>query len=437
MADSTASRFARWQVLTGAALLFGYGGYYICRSNLSVSVPALVADGATGLDRGDIGLISSAGIVAYAAGKAVTGVAGDFFGGRALFLGGLFLSVIATLGFSVSHGLPAFVGLWVFNRFVQSAGWGGVTKTAAHWFPAGRYGVVMSLLSLSYLFGDAAGRYLLGSLMSGGMGWRGIFVASALVLAVIGACAALVLRDSPRQLGFPEPDVSPSNVFGTDGASSTPDSLRDLLGPYVQAPSFWLVCAMAFGMTLIREAFNTWIPAYLVDAHQLSAGAAAEYSALFPLLGGVSAIAVGVLTDRAGSGNRITLVVPAMAGCALSLVVLGLATVRHDLWLSLAAICGTALFLLGPYTLLAGAVAMDMGGRKGSATAAGLIDTAGYAGGTLSGLWLGRLAETGGWPAVFSVMALVSAGVALVALGYWLEHRRRTVWRLAPAPKLS
>lgn len=438
MTDSAAaSRFVRWQVLTGAALLLGYGGYYICRSNLSVSVPALVADGATGLDRGDIGLISSAGIVAYAAGKAVTGIAGDFFGGRMLFLGGLFLSVLATLGFSVSHGLPAFAAFWVFNRFVQSAGWGGVTKTAAHWYPAGRYGAVMSLLSLSYLFGDAAGRYVLGALMTGGTGWRGIFISAAVILAVLGIGAAVVLRDSPRQLGFPEPEVSSANVFGADGAASRPASLGDLLGPYFAAPAFWLVCAMAFGMTLIREAFNTWIPAYLVDAHQLDAGLAAEYSALFPLLGGVSAIAVGLLTDRAGSGNRITLVVPAMGACALSLVVLGIATVRHDLWLSLAAICGTALFLLGPYTLLAGAVAMDMGGRKGSATAAGLIDTAGYAGGTLSGVWLGRLAETGGWPAVFTVMALISAGVALVAFLYWLEHKRRTVWRLAPTPELS
>ena len=51
------SRFARWQLLTGAALLVGYGGYYICRSNLSVAIPALLADSSVGIDRSAIGLM--------------------------------------------------------------------------------------------------------------------------------------------------------------------------------------------------------------------------------------------------------------------------------------------------------------------------------------------------------------------------------------------
>ena len=434
--NATPAGFERWQWLTGAALLVGYSGYYICRSNLSVAVPGLLADGATGLDRTAIGMVSSAGVIAYAIGKSVTGVAGDFFSGRTLFLGGLFLSVAATLAFSASAGLPLFLLFWVFNRFVQSAGWGGLTKTAAHWFPARRYGTVMSLLSLSYLFGDAAGRYLLGMLIADGVGWRGVFVVAAVVLALIGATDIFILRASPTELGFPEPVVNAQNVFGSRGARSRPDSLRDLLGPYFASTSFWLVCVLSFGMTLIREAFNTWIPAYLVDAYALAPGTAAQYSALFPLIGGVSAIGIGIFTDRAGSGNRVTLIVPAMVLCALSLVALAIGTVRHDFSLSLVAIGATAFFLLGPYTLLAGAMALDLGGRKGSATAAGLIDTAGYAGGTLSGFAVGRLAETGGWPAVFNVLAAIAGGVAVAAAAYWFEHRRRTVWRVAPAARV-
>ena len=68
---------------------------------------------------------------------------------------------------------------------------------------------------------------------------------------------------------------------------------------------------------------------------------------------------------------------------------------------------------------------MDMGGRKGAATAAGFIDTAGYLGGTLSGFAVGRLAEIGGWASVFNVMAALAAGVGAIAVGYCVEHRRR------------
>jgi sugar phosphate permease len=429
------SRLTQWQFATGVALLAGYSGYYICRSNLSVAVPALVADPAAGVDRAAIGLISSAGILAYAAGKSITGVAGDFFGGRALFLGGLFLSVAATLAFSASAGLPLFLLCWMVNRFVQSAGWAGLTKTAAHWYPARRYGTVMSFLSLSFLFGDAAGRYLLGGLLTAGSTWREVFVAAAGVLGVVGVLVALSLRSSPKDVGLPEPAVNAANLYGEGGGASTPTSIGDLLKPYLVSASFWMVCGLSFGMTLIREAFNTWIPAYLADAHHLAQGTAAQYSALFPLLGGVSSIAVGVVTDRLPSGNRVALVVPAMAGCTLSLVGLAVATAQQDLRLSLIAISATAFCLLGPYTLLAGAIAMDMGGRKGSATAAGLIDTAGYAGGTLSGVAIGRLAESGGWGAVFNVMAALAAAVGVIAVGYCVEYRRRMAWVPPPQPE--
>ena len=259
-------------------------------------------------------------------------------------------------------------------------------------------------------------------------------MAAACVLGVIGLLVVLTLRGSPRDVGLPEPAVNAENIFGEGGAASTPDGLADLLKPYLVSLSFWLVCGLSFGMTLIREAFNTWIPAYLVDAHHLAQGTAARYSALFPLLGGVSSIAVGVLTDRLPGGNRVTLVVPAMALCAFSLAVLALGTAQHDLTLSLVAIGATAFCLLGPYTLLAGAIAMDIGGRKGSATAAGLIDTAGYVGGTLSGFAVGRLAEIGGWASVFNVMAALAAGVGVIAVGYCVEHRRRSLWRVQPQP---
>ncbi len=417
-------RLTCWQIVTGAALLVGYAGYYLCRSNLSVAVPALIADPATGVDRTSIGLVMSAGIVAYAVGKTVTGVAGDFLSGRVLFLGGLFASVAATVAFTASAGSRWFLGCWMINRFAQSAGWGGLTKVAAHWYPARRYGTVMSVLSLSYLFGDAVGRYVLGARIAGGSSWQGMFLFAAGVLAAIGLLDGLLLRASPRDIGLAEPAVSAGNLFGTRGGRSAPDGLRDLLEPFARSPSFWTVCGLSFGMTLVREAFNTWMPTYLVDVHRLEPGAAAQYSALFPLAGGVSALAVGALTDRVGEVNRASVIAWAMALSVVATGALVVGTARHDLGLSLVSITMTALGLLGPYTLLSGAMAMDMGGRKGSATAAGLIDTAGYLGGILSGVAVGGLADSRGWVTAFGVLSVASAGAFLLAVAHLLERRR-------------
>jgi MFS transporter, OPA family, glycerol-3-phosphate transporter len=288
-------RLHRWQAVTAAALLLGYTGYYVCRSNLSVATPALISEFAgRGVDRQAIGAVSSTGVFFYAVGKLVTGVFGDFAGGRTMFLAGLFGSVVATVIFGAGTGLGVFLAAWGLNRFVQSAGWSGLVKVASHWFSAKQYGSVMAVLSLSFLFGDAVARYILGAFLSNGATWRMVFMIAAAILTVIGLVDLLVLRSSPRDVGCLEPDVSTTNVYGLAGAEGAPTSLRDLLVPYLTAVPFWLVCAISCGLTLIREAFNAWIPAYLVDVHGLPVGRAAQYSSLFPFIGGLSTLAAGL-----------------------------------------------------------------------------------------------------------------------------------------------
>src|SRR5262249_30080851 len=177
------TRRRRWQTATAAALLVGYGGYYVCRSNLSVVAPQLLSEfGGAGIDKTAMGLISSVGVLAYAAGKGVNGVTADLVGGRRMFLGGMIGSIAATLAFGAAGGLGALVALWGLNRFIQSMGWGALVKVASHWYEPERYGRVMAVLSLGFLFGDAAGRFWLGWLVAHGAGWRMIFVAAAATL---------------------------------------------------------------------------------------------------------------------------------------------------------------------------------------------------------------------------------------------------------------
>ena len=175
-------RHLRWQVVTATALLVGYAGYYLCRSNLSVVTPELIREfGGRGVDRAGLGFVASAGILAYAVGKVLTGVCGDFFGGRTAFLAGMAASTLATFAFASAGSLPVFTAIWMINRFVQSVGWSALVKVAAHWFSPARYGTVMAILSLSFLFGDAISRFLLGSLMQRGAGWRAVFFVAGCV----------------------------------------------------------------------------------------------------------------------------------------------------------------------------------------------------------------------------------------------------------------
>jgi len=58
-----------------------------------------------------------------------------------------------------------------------------------------------------------------------------------------------------------------------------------------------------------------------------------------------------------------------------------------------------AFCLLGPYSYLGGAFALDFGGKQASASASGIIDGIGYLGGVLAGDTVARLSVAFGWRA--------------------------------------
>ena len=83
-----------------------------------------------------------------------------------------------------------------------------------------------------------------------------------------------------------------------------------------------------------------------------------------------------------------------------------------------------AFCLLGPYSYLAGALALDFGGAKASAASSGIIDGVGYVGGILAGGSIARLAVAYGWRGVFIALALVS-GFSTLAAGYLFLQQRQ------------
>jgi sugar phosphate permease len=125
---------------------------------------------------------------------------------------------------------------------------------------------------------------------------------------------------------------------------------------------------------------------------------------------------------RAGAADAARRAAPAGAG--LLALAAGTRPVMSSAPLGLAALAMTALMLIGPYSLLAGAMALEIGGKQGAATTAGLIDTAGYLGALMSGIAIGAAAEMFGWSASWRLLGIVTVvGAAIAALLAWLEGR--------------
>ncbi|AMV29782.1 Regulatory protein UhpC [Gemmata sp. SH-PL17] len=433
------ARLRRWQAVTVVTLFTGYAGYYVCRSNLSVASPLLLKEyGPDGLTKAHIGDIASVGVLFYAIGKALNGVLAEYLGGRRIFLLGMFASVACTVlfalapnstgalgGLASSFGLPVAVMLpffvvWGANRFVQSMGWGGLVQITSRWFTANRMATVMGVLTMSYLLGDALARLYLGGVVSTGVGWQGVFFAAAAMLGAIGCVSFFTLKNRPSVVGLPEPPPPPGNVYGADTGYGK-ISLWGLLGPLFSSFTFWLVCLMNVGLTLIRETFNLWNPTYLNEVVKLDAWAAGVASLVFPLVGAVAALFAGWLVDRL-NGRYGLVVVSSLVGLVVTLGLFAWVPLEGRTWAALALIGAVALFLLAPYTFCSGVLAVKLGGQRGGSTAAGIIDTAGYLGATLAGSGIGRISQHYGWGTAFGALAGVAALTMLVATVFALRR---------------
>ena len=423
------SRLFRWQVLTVLLMLFGYSGYYLCRSNFSVALPLIAGELVSrGLSpdvaRIRLGAIASLGVAAYAIGKIPAGAISDYLGGRRNFLGGMFGSVLFTMLFTLGGGLPLFTLAWVGNRFVQSLGWAGIVKVSSRWFSYRSYGTVMGIISLSFLFGDAASRMFLAWLIGRGLGWRGIFVVAAATLFFLFLLNLVLLKEAPKAVSELEPEANPLAIVQAHGEGSQDDFWRTVRPLFLNS-GFWLVCGLSFVFTLVRETFNLWTPTYFIQVVGLSTAGAARESALFPLFGGFSVLLSGFLSDRLKRSGRAIIIFSGLLLSGIVLFLLGYMNFGSSRVMPVALVTLVAFLMIGPYSYFAGAIALDLGGRQGCATTSGIIDGIGYIGGILAGDTVARVSIAYGWHGAFTILACIVWLSSVAAFVYLRQMRTK------------
>src|SRR5271169_4618799 len=231
--DRERTRALRIRQTIVVLLLFGgYGALYFCRADLSVATPLLVEELVKhGISHANaiirMGSIASFGVLAYALGKIFLTGLGDFWGGRNNLLIGLGGATVFTLMFASGLSLPLFTLAWIGNRLTQSLAWAGLVKVSSKWFDYSSYGMIIGILSISYLVGDAAARQWMGMLMEHGFGWRALFYFAAAVGGGFLVVNFLFLRESRVDAGFAEAKPNPLSLFAS--TESRPKGVAELL----------------------------------------------------------------------------------------------------------------------------------------------------------------------------------------------------------------
>jgi len=235
----------------------------------------------------------------------------------------------------------------------------------------------------------------------------------------------VLLKETPAAVGEREPEASPLAIVDQYGSGSDRD-FWTAIKPLFLDHGFWLVCILSFAFTLVRETFNLWTPTYFVEIGLSQAKAAAE-SSLFPLFGGFSVLLSGFLSDRLKRDGRATIIFYGLLFAGGTLLLLGQINFGASPTLAVGLVTLIAFLMIGPYSYLAGAVALDLGGKRGSATTSGVIDGVGYLGGVLAGASVARVSLAYGWRGAFTILAIVVWLASLAAFVYLRHVRRRIV----------
>jgi sugar phosphate permease len=410
---------SREHAIVFAVLLLGYASFYLCRANVDAALPLL--HDAFGYDNTKLGTLSSVAIAVYAGGKVLMGALGDRVGGRRLMLFAMCGSIASSLFFGVSSGFWILVLAAALNRFFQSGGWVSLVQVVSRWFPPGRHGAVMGALSTSYELGNVGALLLCGYIVKKGFGWRALFVVNPLLFGVAAIVVFFALRGEP-----------PANETSSDEEkkeTALPQMrFREAFAFLAKKSDFWSTVALSVLLTFVRTGFLTWSPTYLTEVARAAGGDAGSVStsiaksAIFPATGIVAVLIVGRLTDRFGPGKRAPVLVVSLAFHVVAVLVLAHSGIK-DTTTAMFAIGACGIFLLGPYSLMAGALALDAGGKRAASTAAGIIDGAGYFGAIFVGIVLGRVSQRWGWPAAFDVVAFAGFLAMLIGVGDWIKKR--------------
>ncbi|MES2525202.1 MAG: MFS transporter [Gemmatimonadota bacterium] len=418
MSDERATS-VRWRIL-GWIVLASLVAYML-RFNLSVAAPAMMRD--LGLSETQLGLILGAFAWTYALCQVPGGMLGDRFGPRRTMTV-LFIAWFATTALmaSVPRGLPVLTSVALL--FVLRAAQGAVQApvfpvtcggSMVRWLPPRHWAFANGLGAAGTTVGAAlAGPGVTWLVLT--VGWRQSFFITAPLGLLLAAIWWRDYRDEPsahRGVNGRECDV----ITGERAAAPHEPSVawtrlfadRDLL----------LLTASYFCSNYVFYLFFNWFFYYLTEIRHVPATTSGYFLAAQWTVGGLAAIAGGMVCDRlstrlgARTGCR-TAAICSLVLCAPLLIAGTLAT--SPVWsvalLSVSFAC--VQFSDAAYW----SAGMRMAGAQAQG-ATGLMNTGGNAAGGVGAMLVPVLAASFGW-----TVAVASGAVcALVAAVLWVGIR--------------
>jgi sugar phosphate permease len=200
------------------------------------------------------------------------------------------------------------------------------------------------------------------------------------------------------------PDLDLIRAAKQDVAESTRADFRSAIGIIVVNPAVWIVAAAYACTGAVRNPIDSWFARYMQEAHNTSLNSSLFQTLAFliPTVASAGSLISGFVSDKwfGGARSPVAAVLYLMEIC----IVIFASLFAHSavsaafFFIALSFTCNATHSILGT------AAAMDIGGRKMTGFASGVIDSFQYFGATLGLAVLGELLQHYGWKAYFPYM---------------------------------
>lgn len=432
-------RFWNWFPL-GLTYAFLYMGRY----NLTVAKNAL----GHLMTKEEFGIIFAAGTITYAFAFLFNGPLTDRIGGKKAILIGAFGAGLMnlTMGFTVRHMLLTggfgnlaliFSILYAANMYFQSFGAVAIVKVNASWFHVrergifgGIFGILISLgIYFAFDWGFAiveatrrvvdtdlswiqqAIRAVTGAGSSPVDATWWVFFAPTVMLWGMFLIEYFLLRDRPGQAGHTDFDTGDASSGDTDETFRLGEVLKKILTNKI----ILTIALIEFCSGVMRNGIMHWYPIYIKELGYGADHFMRQHWGLILMLAGIfGGIFAGFLSDKV-FGSRRGPVAALLYGLMLAGTI-GMFFALNGHWIVLGLIVAfMSLSVIGVHGMLSGTSTMDFGGRKGAATAVGLIDGFVYLGTGFQSLTLGFLTTASWkyWPPFLLPFAIIGLVLAI------------------------
>ena len=387
--------------LTYAAMYMGRYNFNIVKSDIGAWYH---------LDKGQMGLIASAGFWTYGLAVAFNGPIADRIGGRKAILVGALGAALLNLciGFMFlnkpgSQLLLSMSLLWSLNMYFQSFGALSVVKVNSTWFHVQERGVFGGIfgimISSGYFLATTIGAWLLASFHS----WTGIWFVPAAAMAGMFLVDWFLVRNRPSHAGFQDFDTGDGSNAAS--AEDAPLPLADLARKVFHNPIIVALICAEFCTGFVRQGVMLYFTEYLQEVYHLDRRAHLFWwTGIAFMAGGIlGGLICGWMSDKHFQSRRppVAFLFYLVQVLMLGLLGLSLGQGSHAGQIWAVILLGlTAMFIFGVHGMLSGTASMDFGGRKAAASVAGALDGIQYIGSGLTGVGLGTILKTYGWDGI-------------------------------------